>query len=68
MEPSSLRLALATVPDSCCEPYTRYGVAVSVMEGDYLRPLADLEATAAMEAAAALAGRRVPVAAGFVGR
>jgi ATP-dependent Lhr-like helicase len=46
----------------------RDGVAVSVLEGDYLRPLADLEATVAMEAAAALAGRRVPVAAGFVGR
>ncbi len=46
----------------------RDGVPVSVMEGDYLRPLADVDATAAMEAAAALAGRRVPVAAGFVGR
>jgi ATP-dependent Lhr-like helicase len=46
----------------------RDGAAVSVLEGDYLRPLADLEATIAMEAAAALAGRRVPVAAGFVGR
>jgi len=46
----------------------RDGVAVSVMEGDYLRPLADLEAAVAMEAASALAGRRVPVAAGFVGR
>jgi ATP-dependent helicase Lhr and Lhr-like helicase len=46
----------------------RDGVPVSVMEGDYLRPLADLDATVAMEAAAALAGRRVPVAAGFVGR
>jgi ATP-dependent helicase Lhr and Lhr-like helicase len=46
----------------------RDGVPVSVMEGDYLRPLADIDATIAMEAAAALAGRRVPVAAGFVGR
>jgi ATP-dependent Lhr-like helicase len=46
----------------------RDGVAVSVLEGDYLRPLADLEATVAMETAAALAGRRVPVAAGFIGR
>ncbi|HXH38965.1 MAG TPA: ATP-dependent DNA helicase, partial [Thermoanaerobaculia bacterium] len=42
----------------------RDGVAVSVMEGDFLRPLAEED----MEAAAALAGRRVPVAAGFVGR
>jgi ATP-dependent Lhr-like helicase len=46
----------------------RDGVPVSVMEGDYLRPLADIDATVAMEAAAALAGRRVPVATGFVGR
>ena len=46
----------------------RDGVAVSVMEGDYLRPLADLEPDAAMEAATALAGRRVPVFSGFVGR
>ena len=46
----------------------RDGVAVSVLEGDYLRPLADLDATIAMETAAALAGRRVPVAAGFIGR
>ena len=42
----------------------RDGIAVSVMEGDFLRPLAEAD----MEAAAALAGRRVPVAAGFVGR
>ena len=42
----------------------RDGIAVSVMEGDFLRPLAEDD----MEAAAALAGRRVPVAAGFVGR
>ncbi len=42
----------------------RDGIAVAVMEGDFLRPLAEAD----MEAAAALAGRRVPVAAGFVGR
>ena len=36
--------------------------------GDYLRPLAELEPDAAMEAATALAGRRVPVVSGFVGR
>jgi ATP-dependent Lhr-like helicase len=43
----------------------RDGVALSVMEGDYLRPLAD---ETSLDVAAALAGRRVPVAAGFVGR
>ncbi len=42
----------------------RDGVAVSVMEGDYVRPL--VESTP--EIAAALAGRRVPVAQGWVGR
>jgi hypothetical protein len=38
------------------------------MEGDYLRPLAQIDDTIAIEAATALAGRRVPVASGFVGR
>jgi ATP-dependent Lhr-like helicase len=42
----------------------RDGIAVSVMEGDFLRPLAEPD----MEVAMALAGRWVPVAAGFVGR
>jgi len=46
----------------------RDGVAVSVMEGDFLRPLASMEPTVAFEAATALAGRRVPVSAGYVGR
>jgi ATP-dependent helicase Lhr and Lhr-like helicase len=46
----------------------RDGVAVSTMEGDCLRPLAAVEPAQAMEVAAALAGRRVPVASGFVGR
>ena len=46
----------------------RDGAAVSVMEGDFLRPMTNVDATLAMEAAAALAGRRVPVASGFVGR
>jgi ATP-dependent Lhr-like helicase len=46
----------------------RDGVAVSTMEGDCLRPLADIEPAQAMEVAAALAGRRVPVTSGFVGR
>ena len=43
----------------------RNGIALSVMEGDYLRPLSDDHD---FEAATALAGRRVPVAAGYVGR
>jgi len=43
----------------------RDGIALSVMEGDYLRPLAE---ETSLDVAAALAGRRVPVAAGFVGR
>ncbi|HEV7485476.1 MAG TPA: DEAD/DEAH box helicase [Thermoanaerobaculia bacterium] len=42
----------------------RDGLPVAVMEGDFLRPFDRPD----MEAAAALAGRRVPVAAGFVGR
>jgi ATP-dependent Lhr-like helicase len=46
----------------------RDGVAVSVMEGDFLRPLTSMEPTVALEAATALAGRRVPVSSGFVGR
>jgi ATP-dependent Lhr-like helicase len=46
----------------------RDGVPVSVMEGDCLRPLADLDETHAMQIATALAGRRVPVTSGFVGR
>ncbi len=44
----------------------RDGAAVSVMEGDYLRPLAD--SGALPEVAAALAGRRVAATSGFVGR
>jgi len=45
-----------------------YGIAVSAMEGDYLRPLAQLDDPSASEVAAALAGRRVPVSRGYVGR
>jgi ATP-dependent helicase Lhr and Lhr-like helicase len=44
----------------------RDGVAVSVMEGDYLRPLDDTGAVP--EVAAALAGRRVAATSGWVGR
>jgi ATP-dependent Lhr-like helicase len=46
----------------------RNGVPVAAMEGDMLRTLADLEPAAAAEAAAAAAGRRVPVLSGYVGR
>ena len=46
----------------------RDGIAVSVMEGDYVRPLVDLDTPNAMTVATALAGRRVPVGSGFVGR
>jgi ATP-dependent Lhr-like helicase len=42
----------------------RDGIPIAVMEGDFLRPFDQPD----IEAAAALAGRRVPVAAGFVGR
>jgi ATP-dependent Lhr-like helicase len=42
----------------------RDGAAISYMEGDFLRPIADSD----MDIAAALAGRRVPVTSGFVGR
>jgi ATP-dependent Lhr-like helicase len=46
----------------------RNGIAISVMEGDYLRPLIPVDESVAVEAAAALAGRRVAVTSGFVGR
>ncbi len=46
----------------------RDGVAVSVMEGDYVRPLTELANEDALSAAHALAGRRVAAGAGFVGR
>jgi ATP-dependent Lhr-like helicase len=46
----------------------RNGVPVSAMEGDMLRTLADLDPAVAAEAAAAAAGRRVPVLSGYVGR
>jgi ATP-dependent Lhr-like helicase len=47
----------------------RDGIALAVMEGDYLRPLAEIEPSAAGDVASALAGRRVPaVTSGFVGR
>jgi ATP-dependent Lhr-like helicase len=45
----------------------RNGVAVSVLEGEYLRPLTD-SPQVKESAAAMLAGRRVPVSAGWIGR
>ena len=46
----------------------RDGVPLSVMEGDYVRPLTDLAAEEALTAAHALAGRRVAAGSGWVGR
>jgi ATP-dependent Lhr-like helicase len=46
----------------------RNGVPVAAMEGDLLRTFAELEPELAADAAAAAAGRRVPVISGFVGR
>jgi ATP-dependent Lhr-like helicase len=46
----------------------RNGVAVAAMEGDLLRTLAELEPDVAAQAAAAAAGRTVPVVRGYVGR
>ncbi|MGH9176897.1 MAG: Lhr family helicase, partial [Vicinamibacterales bacterium] len=47
----------------------RDGVALAAMEGDYIRPLAEVDPAIAGEVASALAGRRVPpVISGFVGR
>jgi ATP-dependent Lhr-like helicase len=46
----------------------RDGIAVSVMEGEYVRPLINLDTDHAMTAAIALAGRRVAASSGFVGR
>jgi hypothetical protein len=47
----------------------RDGVVLAAMEGDYLRPLTEIDPSAAAGVAAALAGRPLPpVTAGFVGR
>ena len=47
----------------------RDGVALAAMEGDYLKPLAEIDPAAAGEVASALAGRRVAaVTSGFIGR
>ena len=47
----------------------RDGIALATLEGDYLRPLADIDPEAAGHVATALAGRRMPaVTSGFIGR
>jgi ATP-dependent Lhr-like helicase len=47
----------------------RNGLAIAAMEGDFLRPLAEIEPAMAADVASALAGRRVSgVVSGFVGR
>jgi ATP-dependent Lhr-like helicase len=47
----------------------RDGVPLAAMEGDYVRPLADIPSEVEGEIASVLAGRRVPaVVSGFVGR
>ena len=46
----------------------RNGVPIAAMEGDVLKRLAEVDPAVAAEAAAAAAGRRVPVFSGDVGR
>ena len=47
----------------------RNGVPVAVLEGDYIRPLADIPPSIAADVASALTGRRMPpIVSGFVGR
>ncbi|HEY5618695.1 MAG TPA: DEAD/DEAH box helicase [Vicinamibacterales bacterium] len=46
----------------------RNGVPIAAMEGDLLKRLADVDPDVAAKAAAAAAGRRVPVLSGYVGR
>ncbi len=47
----------------------RNGVPLAVLEGDYMRPLADIDPAAAAEVTSALVGRPMPpVLSGFVGR
>jgi ATP-dependent Lhr-like helicase len=47
----------------------RDGVAVAVLEGEYLRPLAPIDPVTAADVASAAAGRRMPaVSSGFLGR
>ena len=46
----------------------RTGILVAAMEGDMLRTFGGLDTQTAADAAAAAAGRRVPVVSGYVGR
>jgi ATP-dependent Lhr-like helicase len=47
----------------------RDGVALAALEGDYLRPLGQVEPTLVADVASAAAGRRMPaISSGFVGR
>jgi len=46
----------------------RNGIPIAAMEGDMLETLAAVEPEVAIEAAAAAAGRKVPVISGYVGR
>jgi ATP-dependent helicase Lhr and Lhr-like helicase len=47
----------------------RNGVPLAVLEGDYIRPIAEVEPAIAADVASALTGRRMPpVISGFVGR
>ena len=47
----------------------RDGVPLAAMEGDYVRPLAEIPAAIAGDVASALAGRRVPpIVSGYIGR
>jgi ATP-dependent helicase Lhr and Lhr-like helicase len=47
----------------------RDGVALAALEGEYMRPLADIEPAAASAVATALTGRSLPaVTTGFVGK
>jgi ATP-dependent Lhr-like helicase len=47
----------------------RDGVPLAAMEGDYVRPLAEIPAANAGDVASALAGRRVPpIVSGYIGR
>ena len=47
----------------------RDGIALAALEGDYMRPLAEIDTAAAGGLASALAGRPLPpVTSGFIGR
>jgi ATP-dependent Lhr-like helicase len=47
----------------------RHGVPLAVLEGDYIRPLTEVDPTIVADVASALTGRRMPpVISGFVGR